>query len=295
LVAVGPDDRFITYSAWDGYLANKMASVTSCKRFTYLIQEYEPIFTEYNAFHFLTNAAYAFPHYAIFNSPELVSFFKSKKLGVFSGPKVAKADSHYSILNHVLTPLECGLNDKKKNRTFFYYARPEAHAGRNLFEIGIMVLKKVLSEHPIGSEWRFIGLGALTPVNTVPLGKGHVMEIKNKLPIDEYIQFTRQTDIAFSLMWAPHPSLVPFEMLQTGALVVTNTFENRSKAYIEGLSSNLIAAEPTLDSLTEALWEAFERSSDIEKRKQGVVRLGYDDWSQAFSKIITNLQQEDLI
>lgn len=296
LVAIGSDDRFITYSVWDAYLATKMASVTNCKRFVYLIQEYEPIFMEFNSLHFLSNAAYAFPHYAIFNSPELKDFFRSKELGVFAKTKPAEEVTDYSILNHVLTPLECGLDgEKRKNRNFFYYARPESHAGRNLFEIGILALRKMLREHSVGKEWRFIGIGALTPQNYVLLEGGHIMDIKNKLPIDEYIQLTRETDIAFSLMWAPHPSLVPYEMLQTGAVVVTNTFENRPKEHIERLSLNIIAAEPTLDALTEALWEAFQRSDNFEERKAGVVRLGPDNWDQAFSPIIDNLHKEDLI
>lgn len=297
VVPVGPNDRFIAYSVWDAYLASRMASVTTEPRIVSLLQEYEPIFTDNNAFHFLANAAYSLPHYPIFNSRELVDFFRNRRLSVFAEKPEAKEGEDYSVVQHVLQRLQTSdFDPARSERTFFYYARPEPHAGRNLFEIGIMALRDMLSRHSVGDEWRFVGLGALTDsISPVRLGGGHVMEVRAKMPIEDYTRLIRDVDVGLSLMWAPHPSVIPFELLQTGAVVVTNTYENRSKSYLEGFSANLIAAEPTVRGISDALWEAFEKSGDLERRKAGVIRLGPDSWQAAFEQTITNLEEKDLI
>ena len=53
-------------------------------------------------------------------------------------------------------------------------------------------------------------------------------------------------------MYTPHPSLVPIEMASAGMLTVTNSFENKTPATLTAISSNLIAAEPTIDGVADA-------------------------------------------
>ena len=44
-----------------------------------------------------------------------------------------------------------------------------------------------------------------------------------------YAELLRDHDVGLALMYTPHPSLVPIEMASAGMLVVTNSFENKTR------------------------------------------------------------------
>ena len=83
-------------------------------------------------------------------------------------------------------------------------------------------------------------------------------------------------------MYTPHPSLVPIEMAAAGLLTVTNTFENKTEAALTAISSNLIAAQPSIDAVAEALCEASAGAGDVERRIRGSDVAWPRDWDAAF-------------
>jgi O-antigen biosynthesis protein len=70
-------------------------------------------------------------------------------------------------------------------------------------------------------------------------------------------------------MLSPHTGYPVLEMAACGMAVVTNTFGAKTSERLRELSANVIAATPTVESVTEALVRAAddvrtrERSSDL--------------------------------
>jgi hypothetical protein len=82
-------------------------------------------------------------------------------------------------------------------------------------------------------------------------------------------------------MYTPHPGLVAIEMAAAGMATVTNTFENRDAAALEAISPNLIAAEPSVEGVVEALAAAEAHVGELERRASGS-RVGWPtSWDEA--------------
>jgi len=97
-------------------------------------------------------------------------------------------------------------------------------------------------------------------------------------------------------MYAPHPSLVPFELAQAGALVVTNVYSNRDEAFLTGISSNIVPASLTLESITDRLVDVL-RAADRRTAKTCQHFCGHwpASWEEACETIATRLVAEDLV
>ena len=92
-------------------------------------------------------------------------------------------------------------------------------------------------------------------------------------------------------MYTPHPGLATLEMAAAGMLTVTNTFANKTPDVMARISSNLIVAEPTVESIAEALVEATARAGDIEARVAG---SGFDwprTWSGSFDERVLDVRR----
>ena len=97
----------------------------------------------------------------------------------------------------------------------------------------------------------------------------------------EYADTLRQFDVGLALMYTPHPSLVPIEMAEAGLVTVTNTYANKDRTSLEAISGNLIAAEPRIDSIEEALATAEVMSRDLEARVAGSRVDWPSNWDEA--------------
>jgi len=253
-----PKDIFISYSNWDGLWARRFSAETEWRRPIYWIQEYEPIFHHHDSFHFLSNSAYFYPHIGVFNSQFLRGYFEEKRIGVYANPESSASISY----EHLLWRSNARrLNQKaKRRRTFFVYARPEGHAARNLFEISVLSIKMALQNGAFKGAWRFVGLGALTGPHKVSLGLGAELHVLERLPPQEYASFLASVDVGMSLMYAPHPSLLPFELARAGAIVVTNEFESRQSGYISERSDRIVTFKPYVEDCVRAITDAVQLS-----------------------------------
>jgi hypothetical protein len=81
-------------------------------------------------------------------------------------------------------------------------------------------------------------------------------------------------------MYAPHPSILPFEMASAGLVTVTNTFGTRDVATLRAISGNLVPAKPEVAALAQALKTAWERRTDYAARIAG----SHLDWSNSWEK-----------
>lgn len=277
-------DLFVVYSVWDGYVVQGMLDDLQTKRFLLLAQEFEPIFYEGGSTRALTEAAYNLDHLPLFNSRFLTSYFRHHGIGVFGRMSGARETRDFYVFDHVLTRLSIQpLSELKTTRTLAFYARPEMHAARNLFEFGYLALRRLCGEGFFDRRWRFVGLGGLSENHVLPLGGGHVLEMIQKLPVESYEIFMNEIDVGLSLMLAPHPSVVPFEFAATGAIVVTNIYENRSAEELEAICRNIVPCRPTLEGVVSALRTAVLRAEDVDAREAQRLILPSTSWADQFT------------
>ena len=91
-------------------------------------------------------------------------------------------------------------------------------------------------------------------------------------------------DVGLSLMFTPHPSLVPIEMASAGLLTVTNSFETKTAESMSAISSNLITAEPSIEGVVAGLAEAVGRVDDHAARVAGSAVDWSSDWDESFDE-----------
>ena len=279
-------DRFIAYSVWDLPLCSKLASIAGNKLPILLAQEYEPVFYDNGAPRALCEELYRTPHYAIINSEFLRTYFAARKIGVFEDPFELERKRKHVVFEHKINqlPLQGAAELRaKRTRMLVLYARPEAHASRNLFEVAILALQQLCADSCFGPEWRFEGVGALSRLPPVDLGGGHELRLHQKQSETAYCKMCASMDVGVSLMYAPHPSVVPFEFATTGAIVVTNVYENRSAAQLSGKCANIIPCELSVEDVARAIRAAKDRAEDFERREQQRFVPPTSSWDEIFN------------
>jgi hypothetical protein len=65
-------------------------------------------------------------------------------------------------------------------------------------------------------------------------------------------------------------------------LTVTNTFENKTAEALARISPNLIAAEPSIDAVADALCSATAAAGDVDRRLRGSRVDWSRDWDASF-------------
>jgi GT2 family glycosyltransferase len=280
---VNPDDRFIATNGWGAHVAHHASRQLGQDRFMFMVQEYEPYFLPMNTIAALFQQSYRFPQFQLFSTSLLRDFFKQNKIGVFSQPG---ANSNHAVFRNAIqkfTPSKGDMRDRE--RRILFYARPEAHASRNLFELGMMALAELARSPDFDADkWKFYGMGSIGDASKIRLARGVVMEMMPKTDLQTYSERLPHHDVGLSLMLTPHPSLVPLEMASAGMWTVTNTFENKTAKSLQDISTNLIAVEPTLEGVVAGLKDAISRVDQYDLRVQGSHLDWPTDWNDAFSK-----------
>ena len=281
-----PNDLFMAYTIWDLPLCARLAAVTHQRVPFLLAQEFEPIFYDNGSHRALCEAIYRTPHFAIFNSDMLRDYFLSRGLGVFSDPSEAKSLAKHTVFQHRIMQLPrqtAAAMAGRQTRLLVLYARPEAHAARNVFEIAILALQRLCETGFFGPEWRFEGIGALSKLAAMTLGNGHEMILREKRSEAEYERMCSLMDVGVSLMYAPHPSVIPFEFATTGAMVVTNTYENRSAARLEAICRNIVPCDLSIEGVAAGIRAAVERLADVNGRAKRALVPATSTWDEVFS------------
>ena len=283
-LAVSPADRFIATTWWTAHIAHHAARAVGRDGFLYLIQEYEPFTFPMGTYAALANESYSRPHRALFSSELLREYFRRRGIGVFAGGAEAgdlRSASFQNAITAVPPPSASDLAGRSSRRVLFY-ARPEPHAARNMFELGVLALTQAVRDGAFGPEWELHGLGTVGGERRIELGRGMVLLLLPRTDQRSYAELLRDHDVGLALMYTPHPSLVPIEMASAGLLTVTNTFENKTAQALAAISPNLVGAQPGLDGITAALADAAARVDDHERRAAGAKVKWSSDWDISF-------------
>jgi hypothetical protein len=274
---------FIATTWWTAHIARAALADTERERFLYLIQEYEPFTFPMGTYAALAAESYTFPHTALFSTELLRGYFARRGIGVFAGDeRTARADS--AVFENAITAVTAPTVDalaSRSSRRLLFYARPEGHASRNMFELGVLALRSALRAGAFGG-WELHGIGTIGGRRTLGLGGGAELRMVPRSDQSAYAELLRGHDVGLALMYTPHPSLVPLEMASAGMVTVTNSFENKTAAAMRAISPNLRAPEPTVTAVGQALAQAAEDVWDHDARVAGAAVNWARNWDEAF-------------
>ena len=284
---VSRSDRFVATTWWSAHIAahaaRELAAGATPDRFLYLIQEYEPFTFPMGTYAALAEESYRLPHVALFSTEMLREFFRERGIGVYAdGPRVG--DRASAAFENAITAVEAptaGDLAARGSRRLLFYARPEPHAARNMFELGVLALRRALAAGAFGG-WELHGIGTVGGDRRLDLGDGNAIELLRRMDQPEYAATLPTYDVGLALMYTPHPSLVPIEMASAGLLTVTNSFENKTAEQMSAISSNLLTADPGIDSVAAALVEAWATADDADRRARGSQVDWSRDWDRSF-------------
>jgi hypothetical protein len=283
-IELSADDAFIATTWWTAHIARAATAGHGERRFLYLIQEYEPFTFPMGTYAALARESYEFAHYALFSTELLRDYFRRHRIGVYApGPKTGDAAS-ISFDNAItaVPPPSASELAARTTRRLLFYARPEPHAERNMFSLGMLALARAIADGAFQDGWELRGIGTVQPGGRLPLASGIDLELLPRTPQANYAALLREHDVGLALMYTPHPSLVPIEMASAGMLTVTNSFENKTPAVLSAISANLITAEPTIESVAGALRAAVRAVGDYERRAAGAEVCWSRDWRTSF-------------
>lgn len=282
---VSTSDRFLATTWWTAYLADHGVKATGAPPFVYLIQEYEPFTFPLGSYYAMAHHSYSFPHRALFSSALLKDYFEWQRIGVFDGRSEPGAAGYFenAIVGFSGDELDAALRrsvERDGTRRLLFYARPEAHATRNMFEVAFLALSRAIEEGVFAGDWEFHGIGS--GHGDIALPKGHRLKMLGKFSLSRYRQTLLEYDMGLSLMYTPHPSLLPLDMAAAGMVVVTNTCMNKTEDRLAALSANLIGAEPHVDGVHQGLRRAREAVQDAAGRRRGAEVHWANDWDHSF-------------
>ena len=283
---VNPNDVFIATTWWTAHIAHKAVHELGKQRFLYLIQEVETFTFPMGAYAALADETYTYPHFAIFSTEFLRDYFRQRQLGVFSQQERESGEQLSLAFQNAITSVGSISKSQianRKPRRLLFYARPEPHAARNMFDLGILALGQAIEEGLFADDWEFNGIGTVGTSQSIPLPRGKRMMLLPRQSQATYCEILRSHDIGLSLMYTPHPSLVPIEMASAGMLVVTNTFANKTSERLREISTNIIAVEPTLKGILYGLREAVDRVNDYDHRVKGANVNWSTNWDLSFN------------
>ncbi|MGW5362430.1 rhamnosyltransferase WsaF family glycosyltransferase [Actinopolymorpha pittospori] len=286
---VSPYDAFIATTWWSAHVAAHATRSLGRGRFLYLIQEHEPFTFPMSSLAALADQSYRLPHFALFSTELLRDYFRRRRIGVYAAGSSAGEAASASFQNAItaVAPPSVEVLTRRQSRRLLFYARPESHASRNMFELGLLAIDRTLELGALRG-WELRGIGCLTSGRRVRFGSGARLDLVPRTSQRHYAELLGEHDVGLALMYTPHPSLVPIEMASAGMLTVTNTFENKDPAALAAISTNLVAVEPTVEAVAEGLRRAAAGVGDVTGRSIGSEVRWSRDWDQALDEALVD-------
>ncbi len=265
-VVPGRESTGIEVSGSDTFVATDWRSAHLARphgRFLYVIADYEPLRHPAGTHSALAAESYTFPHRALFSSSLLRDFFRVRGLGVFADGPAAGDRASAVFEEAVLVPPPAAVEPGR--RLLF--------SGGELLELGVLGLSRALERGALAG-WTLHGVDTGRK-GRLDLGGGDWMQLVGAADPRGY-------DIGLAPLAGPRTGLVPIEMARAGVVAVTTTFENRTTESLAAISSNLVAAEPTVEGIAEALVAAEARAGDAAARLRGSAVRWSTGWDASF-------------
>jgi glycosyltransferase involved in cell wall biosynthesis len=282
---VNPDDAFVATTWWTAHIAHAALRSLNRTRFLYLIQEYEPYTHPMGSWAAMARSTYELPHVALFSTELLRDFFAARGYGVFAAGEEEGRRTSLAFQNAItaVSPPTAEEMARQERKRVLFYARPESHGARNMFELGLLGLADAISRNAFGPEWDFLGIGSVEGHDRIRLGTSTELEVLPRRGQGSYAELLASCDVGLALMCTPHPSLVPLEMASAGMLTVTNSFETKTPEAMSSIAANLITVPPSLDGVAGGLQRAAAGVHDYARRIDGATVDWSRDWEQSLN------------
>jgi hypothetical protein len=287
-VAIGTNDVFFGTAWWTVQMIKHALPLTRNKKFIYLIQEFEPGLYPWSTEYALALETYGLNFHAIINESLLAEHLCRNAVGRF-------AEAQFMGQCVVFEPAVDAERfrpephfDPNRKKKLLFYARPKAP--RNLYEVGLLALKKAVERGIFpAAEWDFFSIGESGA--QVDLGHGVVLQPHPWLDYEGYSELLRTSDIGLSLMLSPHTSYPPLEMAASGMIVVTNLFGVKTETRLRQVSANILPVHPTLGSIVEGLVAASNRVCDYSLRVANSKIHQPRSWDESFARVVPKLRE----
>ena len=166
-------------------------------------------------------------------------------------------------------------------RRLLFHARPEPQAAAHMFELGVLALSRALERGAFARDWTLHGVGAVDAGRRLELGGGDWMQLlppparrATGAPARPRPR-ARADALAAS---RPRPDRDGLGRDAGGHEHVRGQDGRRAAA----ISPNLIAAEPTVEGIADALSGAAAAAGDVERRVRGADVRWSLDWDSSF-------------
>jgi O-antigen biosynthesis protein len=239
----------------------------------YFLQDYEALFYPAGTIHAQVEATYRFGFYGIANTSSIKEFYEDGYGGV--------AHNFFPCVDtevfHLPEP-----TDKQSQGPYkvFFYGRPQ-HP-RNGFELGAEALKHLKAR--LGNDVHIVSAG--DEWDPVDFGLQGIVENLGLLSYEQTAELYRTCDAALVLMFTRHPSYLPFELMASGCLVVTNY--NPATTWLLADSENCLLTVRSVTCIADALQRALEDQKirdAITFNASKEIRESYSDWDQEIERI----------
>jgi O-antigen biosynthesis protein len=293
---IGENDVFMATAWWTAQMAKYAIRYTRHTRFVYLIQDYEPLLHAASTQQALAEETYRLDFIPILNSSLLAEFFFSSGIGRFAAPECQArtlvfepAVDQSRFFPAPSTDPAPGAPKAEPRRKLLFYARPTGGL-RNLFELGVAALQKVIADGALSPDhWDIIGIGE--NFEPIALGRGAMLVAEPWHDLDGYAALLRHSDVLLSLMMSPHPSYPPLEMAACGHPVVTSAHANKTSGRLAVISKHIIATEPTIEAIADGLLVAIEQA-ETDSPAESLGHIGLPStWDESLSPILPRLHR----
>jgi hypothetical protein len=274
------DEIFVTTSWWT--TAAAMASVPDAS-IIYLLQEDERMFYPYGderlrceqvlssrSIRFVLNTRLLFEHLLSAGLPNIAEH------GIWFEPAFPR---------DVFYPRSVPGTGKRR---LMFYARPNNL--RNLFYFGIELIEEAIVRGVIDlDEWEILLVGKDIP--NVVFSDGYAPSRIEGLPWAKYAELAGTIDLGLCLMCTPHPSYPPLDLAASGAVVVTNRFEN--KIDLSNYSANILCGDLDQESMVAALAKGIRLAKTPDERiGNHRANAMQSDWRSAFAEVIRRIGEK---
>jgi hypothetical protein len=274
-LSVGEREVFLTTSWWT---TKSVMGTFGHKRIVYLLQEDEREFYPFGDDHLRCSATLRTAELRVLINTELLydhlvnqGFDNIRDNGVWFEPSFPAR-----VFDHP---------PQQQKRNFFFYARPR-HV-RNLFYLGLEVIEAAVSQGILDpNEWEFYFVG--TDIPRLNITNSCSARLVQDVDYGEYTALVRQMDLGLCLMYTPHPSYPPLDLVASGAVVVTNKYANKQD--LSSYSRNILCEQLDVDSLVEGIEKGVGLAKNLAARRANFEsnRLLHN-WHTSFEAAMSDL------
>ena len=259
----GPVDAVIS-TLWT--TAFPALRANQARRKFYFLQDWEPLFYPAGTVSGLIQATYRFGFHAVCNTPALADSYR--ELG-------GTADHFMPAIDPAAFHPRRGGRSPGGQFRLFCYARPSAP--RNCFETLAAALQELKRRHGEAIDIVTAG-GHWSPA---AFGLGGVVRHLGLLAYAETGTLYRACDAGLVAMATRHPSYLPFELMASGAAVVTN--RNAHTTWLLKDGENAALFDLTRSDIVRAVESLMQDQVLLDRITAGglaTIRDGHADWDQ---------------